>query len=283
MRRKMLLIIVILFLSSFLFGQKNESLRLVDEFGAINLDELMARLDVATTKFHSALQENPNTKIRIRISGGVEGAFVSAYYNGATIEGYLKKNRGLNLKDFSIDYCNVNKEDLRIELFVASQGENLQVCENSLEVPTETTRFANIHFYDSKFKFVPIEDTAPEFGFSQGDYSRTAFNVLKKLLEKSSENKVYVVAYLQILVETNESGKVIKKKTDKKSLAPKMLQAAKKELVKNGFNISQIALLDGGYENGEVERRLEIYFVPKNGGIPKPEPDYFPKSSKGKK
>lgn len=277
MQKKISLLVVILFLSSFLFGQKADSLEPVDEFGLINLDELMARLDLATNQFHSALSKNPNAKIRIRISGGIKGSFVSAYYNGATIEGYLKKNRGLKIKDFSINYCNVNKEDLRIELFVASQGENLQVCENNLEVSSETIRFPNIHFYIPEFKLVPIEDTAPEFGHSQGDYSRNAFNVLKNFAENSPENKIYVVSYLQAYFEEDENGKITRKKIDKKSLAAKMLRAVKDELIKNGFNNSQIQLVEGGYSKGNDERRVEIYFVPKNGEIPKPKPDYFPK------
>ena len=65
-----------------------------------------------------------------------------------------------------------------------------------------------------------------------------------------------------------------------------MMQAAKNELIKNGFKNSQIVLIDGGYRssemNSEGERKLEFYFVPNGGEIPKPTPDYFQKIQKAK-
>lgn len=270
--------IVVLFLSSFSFGQKNDSLKLVDEFGGTPLDELMARLDGAVTEFYSALPENPNGKLRVRIYGGIADSFVSAHYNGSNIEGYLKNNRHVKPEDFSIEYCNVNKEALRTQIYVASQGESLPECENNLEVPTKKTRFSTIRFYDPEFKFVATEDSVPEFGFSQGEYSRAAFNVLKSFAENSPENKIYVISYLRAYFEEDENGKITKKKIDKKPLAAKMLRAAKDELIKNGFNNSQIKLVEGGYSKGIEVRRVEIYFVPKNGEIPKPKPDYLPKN-----
>ncbi len=45
-----------------------------------------------------------------------------------------------------------------------------------------------------------------------------------------------------------------------------MIQTARNELIRKGFKPSQIEAIDGGYVNGE--RRLEFWFVPKDGEIP---------------
>lgn len=277
MRKVIFQSLMILLLNASFFAQtEDKNPELIDEFGAIALDDNMARFDYAIYK----LQDRSDGKMHIRIYGGETDSFPSAYYRGALTEAYLKNNRKLSPERFSIEYCNFNKEELRTRIYLVSRGEKLPKCANDIEIPAKTTGFGSVHFYNPKFEFLAIEDSAVELGFSQGEYSKIVFNVLKSFLEKTSESKVYVIAYLQAEFEKDESGKVIKKKIDEKSLAPKMIQAAKNELIKNGFNNSQIELIDGGYVAGEGERRLEFYFVPKNGEIPKPKPDYFPKKSR---
>jgi hypothetical protein len=57
-----------------------------------------------------------------------------------------------------------------------------------------------------------------------------------------------------------------------------MLLNAKTKFIKNGINPAQIETINGGYVDDK--RRLEFWFVPKGGEIPKPKPDYFPKRLK---
>ena len=106
-----------------------------------------------------------------------------------------------------------------------------------------------------------------------------AHNVLKRLLNNAPESKLYVIAYLQTNFEEDEAGKIIigkPSRVDKKSYANKMFRAARKELLENGFSPSQIVTINGGYVNGNA-RRLEFWFVPQGGEIPKPKPDYVSK------
>lgn len=264
--------------SSFLAQTESKVPELTDEFGAIGLDEKMARLDSAIYQ----AQDKSGGKMLVRIYGGIADSFMGAYYTGAQTEAYLKNNRKLSPELFSIEYCNVNGEELITRIYIVFKNEQLPKCEEKLESPTETVNFESVYFYSPEFKFVATEDSAVELGFSEGNYSRTVFNVLKNFLEKSSESRVYVVSYLQAALEKDDNGKIKKKKIDKKSLAPKMLQAAKNELIKNSFDTSQIELIDGGYVGGDGKRKLEFWFVPKNGEIPTPKPDYFSKKKQSK-
>ena len=97
---------------------------------------------------------------------------------------------------------------------------------------------------------------------------------------------IYIVSYLQTNLEELETKKGKEKfrklrNLDKKNVAKKMLQEAKEKLIENGIEISRIKTLDGGYVDDW--RKLEIWFVPKGGEIPKPKPDYFPKKNIYKK
>ena len=105
-------------------------------------------------------------------------------------------------------------------------------------------------------------------------------------MDKSPENKIYVIAYLGTNLESGyfdeKKGYIEKeiRKPDKKSLAGKLLLNAKKEIAKNGIDAAQIETIVGGYKDGR--RKLEFWFVPKGGEIPKPKPDYFPKKKRRK-
>ena len=101
-------------------------------------------------------------------------------------------------------------------------------------------------------------------------------------MKDSPGSKVYIIVYLNADFEMVKNDRIITRKKpalDQKSYARKMIQAAHSVLLKNGFTASQIVFIDGGYLNGNG-RRLEFWFVPQGGVIPKPKPDYIPKKAK---
>ncbi len=177
MRKLILQILIVLVLATSVFSQiEKKSPILVDEFGGLPLDDLMARLDFAI----SELQKQGGNKIQIKIYGGNADYFATPYLRGSIIESYFKSRRGLSPEQFSIEYCNINKEELRTRLYIVSPDENTSKCEENLETPTKTVLFERSYFYFSKFEYVPIEDSTIEIGPSAGEYSRTAHKVLKK-------------------------------------------------------------------------------------------------------
>lgn len=274
MRKLILQILTVLVFTTSVFSQTNsENPIIVDEFGLLPLDDLMVRLDAAVYE----LQNRNGDKLQIKIYGGDADYLARPYVFGSILEGFLKVNRKLSSERFFIEQCNVNKEDIRTQIYVVPQGGKLSKCDENLEIPTKTVLFNSLYFYSKEITFVPVEDSELDIMGSVGDYSRSAFAVLKKILENSHDSKIYLVSYLQVSYETNDDGKIIKKNVDKKSLAGKMRQTVKDGMVKIGFDATRIEFVEGGYKTGDYERRMEIWFVPKNGEIPKPKPDYFPK------
>ncbi len=281
MRKIVSQILAILLLAISISAQTEEpNPFLIDEFGSVNAEEMFARLDNLTNQ----LSENPNTKAIIRIYGGNENCFACHYHRGSLIIAILKNTRKILSEKYLIEHCVESKEDLRTELYLMPKTAKLPGCQRTLEIPKKSSLFDTIHFISADEKLLPLEDYYIDvIDTARGAYSRNALKAVKDNLDKSPENKIYVIAYLGTNPEENyeeENGKTIRK-LDKKSLAKKMLLNARNEIIKNGIKPFQIEAIDGGYVEGR--RILEFWFVPKGGEIPKPKPDYFPKKKRNKK
>jgi hypothetical protein len=272
MKRIISQILVILALAFSTSAQENQPV-LFDEFGKMPLDEMNARLDNLAIEINNT----PQSKALVRIYGG-EGS--NSYGRGSWIKSVWTVNRKNPPEKLLIQFCNINKEPLRTRFFVVRENDKVEACEENLSAPSATALFETIYFAQLDFELVPMEDTFIYVDASpQGEYSRFAQETLKRLLSVSPQSRVYLIGYLQTNFETDFEGKITSRKTnlpDKKSLAAKMLRSAKNKLLKNGFSPSQIVTIDGGYIN-DNGRRLEFWFVPKGGEIPKPKPDYVPK------
>ncbi len=218
MKKIILQILVVLFSAILISAQPEEQKPvLIDEWGKINLEEIMVRLDGLSVE----LGNNPNTKALIKIFGGNANYFSSPYLRGSLITAYLKNNRRLPPEKYSIEYCNVNKEELRTQLFTLPRSVQFPKCNENLETLTNTVLFESIYFYFPKFKFTPLENSVLENGPSEGEYSEISQNILKRLSNNSPASKVYIIAYLQTNFEENKGGEIIAEKQkhlDKKSL-----------------------------------------------------------------
>jgi hypothetical protein len=269
--------LAVLLLAVSISAQGN-SPELIDELSNVPLDELMARIDNLAVQIGSV----PNSKALIRIYGGWENSLISSYNHGAVIKAYVKNNMKLSVERFIIQFCNINNEPISTKFFILRETDKLETCDENFSIPKETTFFTDIGFYSRNFKLTPLEDLEVGFGLSDGEYWQSSLNILKRLLNDAPENKVYLIAYLKTNFDEDGNGKLLsgrRGRLDKKSDAQKMIQAARKELLKNGFSASQIVAIDGGYVDAQ-ERRLEFWFVPQGGEIPKPKPDYIPKRAK---
>ena len=179
----------------------------------------------------------------------------------------------------------MNEKSLRIQLYLLPTGSTLPKCDRNNRNSQKIHAFRQNNFYFDSNKIIPLEDTVIDVvGSANGEYSRNALKKVKSLLDNSPESKIYIVVYLGTNLEQgyyDEKKGYIEKEIrnlDKKSLAKKLIQNAKKEFVKNGINPSQIETIEGGYVDDK--RKLEFWFVPKGGEIPKPQPNYFPKKNK---
>lgn len=263
MRKIILQILVALFLTISISAQENQPV-LIDEFGKLYDDDLMFRID----HFAREVNKIPNSKGLIRISGGNKNYF-APYIQGSLIKSGWENNLKLPADKLLIQFCNVNEGTVSTQFFIVRENDKVETCDESFIAPKQTVLIEKVSYIDygltPETVFDSIEDTYFNTDSSPTQYSRFALNILKRLLKDSPESKVYMIAYLQTNFEENENGKIIVGKTshlDKKSYAKKMFQAARNELIKNGFSASQIVTIDGGYVNG-FNRRLEFWFVRK--------------------
>ncbi len=274
-------LLVVLLLAVSISAQDNQP-ELLDEFSSMPHDELLARID----SFANEVNKIPKSKALVRISGGNKGYFGSPYIRGSLIKSGWTNNRKNLAEKLLIQFCNVNEKTVYTRFFIVRENDKVETCEENLIAPKQTVLFENVSYIDYGLTpdtvFDSIEDTYLPTDSSPVQYSGFALNILKSFLKDSPESKVYIIAYLQTNFEEDENGKIIignPSSLDKKSYAAKMFRAARRKLIKKGFSPSQIVTIDGAYVNGN-ERRLEFWFVPKGGEIPKPKPDYFPKKAK---
>jgi hypothetical protein len=154
----------------------------------------------------------------------------------------------------------------------------LEGCKETMETPKYSAKFGSVSFYFKGNELSPLEDLIVDVvSPSNGEYSRTVWKKVKSLLDKSPKSRIYVIVYLGTNQELRSENSVdrIVRNLDKQSLANKLLQNAKLELLKNDLDSSRIELVNGGYIDNV--RKLEFWFIPKDGEIPSPKPDYFPK------
>jgi len=277
----MKIVLTILLFAISIAAQENQP-QLVDEFGKLSMDDLLGRI----TNFAMEVNKTPNSKALVRISGGDKDYFGLPYALGSLIKSGWENNRKQPADKLSIQFCNVNEEPINTRFFIVGENDRVETCNENLIIPKQTVRFENVSYIDyfvaPENTFDSIEVTYLPTESSPIQYSKFVLNIVKGFLKDSPESKVYIIAYLQTNFDENENDKIIVGKAgrlDKKSYAAKMFRAARGELIKNGFSPSQIVTIEGGYVNGNG-RRLEFWFVPKGGEIPKPKPDYVPKRGK---
>ena len=257
--------------------------KLIDEFGFMPADELMARIDALANQ----IAATPNSRALIRVSGGQKNYFAFSYVYGSEISAYWSHSRKLPSAKLSIQFCDIGPQPGMVKFFVMRENDKTPVCNENLTAPPQTTLFETVtfDFYDfPKFKFTPIESDGFYMEGANGEYSGFSQNALKKLLKDSPQSRVCIVAYGLTNFKTNLEGEVISKdpkRLDKKYVAARMINHARAELLKNGFAAARIVALDGGYVNGNA-RRLEFWFVPPGGAVPKPQPDYVPKRKRNR-
>jgi hypothetical protein len=274
----MKIVLFVLLLAVSIAAQENRP-KLFDELDNLPLDETIIRVENLARE----IRNNPNSKALIQVSGGHRTAFTAPYNRGALMKAIWQNNLMNPAENLLIQFCRVNQGPLETKFFVVREKDKVETCDENSAIPKETILFDNVAFYYPEFKLRPLENLPVEHGFSDGEYSQFALNVLKRLLNDSPGSKVCVIGYLKTNFEEAESGKIITKPAglDKKAFAQKMMRAAKNELLKNGVAPSRIVTLDGGYVNGN-ERRLDFWFVPAGGAIPIPKPDYVPGKSNAK-
>lgn len=186
-------------------------------------------------------------------------------------------NMNFNSERIQVQNCDLNNKEIKAQIFLLPENYVVPECNNEISSQKETFLFSS-KYYENPYLYtdiiyeIPGEDEA---------VSEVYFKVLKKLLKKSPESKILLIGYLGTNFysggqsdnkEKNDDFEF--RKIDKPKLLKEMLEENRNRLIKNGIPATLISTVDGGYKNST--RNVEIWFVPKNGEIPKLKPDYFP-------
>lgn len=190
-------------------------------------------------------------------------------------------NRKINAEKIKVQNCDSEKDYVVVEFFLVLQDSDIPKCNDELPIPKDTVLFTVWNYknpyiyYDDPYEIVGADNFIAE----------SARKVLKELSDKSPESKIYLIGYLGTNPysegKKNEKGEwedVEIRKPDKPAQIKKMLREVESNYVKSGIIASKIVKIEGGYQEGT--RNIKVYFVPKGGEIPKPQPNYFPEKTK---
>lgn len=276
-------VFVSLILVLFLFGgylSAQNSARLTDEFGPMNTDELMARLDAFAYEYQSVEAD----KLLIRIENGTEYSLIAPFIQGAVMKAYLTNNRKISGENVLVQYCGIgeNDVDIRRQLFIIPHGAKIEACNEQIAPLKKTRYYGAIYTHNPYDTFDEITDGCCYIEGADKAAIEIREKILTELLAENPEVKVYLVGYAgHFTISKNvksRNGEQItkeKKKTDPEKIADKLLAENKNALIKKGIDASRIVTVKGGYKKNY--RKVELYLVPKDGELPTPKPDYFPK------
>jgi hypothetical protein len=253
-----IILLIILSLPSFA-----QTLALVDEFPKISLEDLLARLDY----LGSELMKNENSTVLIKVYGGEENLQGFPYRYAAMMKTHLTNSK-IDEMNILTQQCDGEKE-VRIKTYIIPPKAKIPECEKSLLIPAETTRFDSYYY---SFEYPGFDDCCAITGSDRAS-AEASLKAFAELLKKSPESNAYLISYngTNIHWVNNKTIRIL----DSSSLGRATAKNAKETLIQNGIDASKIITINGGYKDSN--RNVELWFVPKDGEIPKPKPNYFPK------
>lgn len=263
LKRIIWVIVGLLFLAclgaSAIIGQgSNQPARLIDEYGDINYEDEIARLDNLATQ----LQNEPTAKGHVIIYRSRRDLPGLNYTHGFMVKNYLTGNRGISPERFLIVEGGV-RSCMSVELWLVPAGAPSpslkSTYSHSLTGITITFKFDE-HNY-------PINDDVFEvFGTGKGILPEL-LGGYAEALKKRSDARAFIIAYEQYCRKDCSDGLTLR---DPLGTAERMLKDEKGILVKHyGINPSRIVTVNGGHRR---YRYVELWIVPKGADAPVPSP-----------
>lgn len=260
-------ILVILFFCVFGIAKKSDTPFIVDEFGKINSEELTARLDNYFYEYERYSDRNPKSRAVIIIQLGKTNTPGFFYRHSTRIKLYLTKVRKIP-EDRIIFAQGQTSDYLTIKLYLIPDG-LLPEFNDSFE----SNKKAKTFLFDS------FDYTNEDFGTCciidnfKREETESTLTALSNLAKTTPESKIYLIAY-----GCKNCKNYGASKNDSRAYAQNFLKEAKEFLSSRKVENSRIDTNNGGFR--KKIRKVEIWFVPKGGEIPKPKPDYFPKKKR---
>ncbi len=280
MKRFISQFLVVLSLSTIVFAQDEKSqLRLIEEFG-----------EIPTSHWYNFLYgigqqyKDDKSNLLIKTLGRTGKNIVRPFVWGARMKAHFVGNMNFDSKRIQVQNCDLDREEIKVQIFLVPVNYVVPECNNEIPIPKETF-LLSFKGYENPYLET---DSIYEIPGAEKAVSDIYYKVLDELLIKSPDSNIFLIGYLGTNhyggSRLNNKGKYVDfefRKLDKPKLLKEMLKENQNELVKNGISSLIISSINGGYKDST--RQIEIWFVPKGGEIPKPQPDYFPKKKRQKK
>lgn len=284
MKKCFSLFLVILIFSLRVFSQTSDKPELIDEFGQASAEDLEARLGALAF----ALSNNSKSKADIIIYGGKESPTGFPLRYGVRIKTYLVNRLKIPSERLHITDCGVGNSSNLVKFILipsdyqpAGMVRHETVCEGIEYLPGLKTTI----LFDKFWYQLPNEGSDCCVTDTYGDLEKKAsLDAFAERLKKYKTQRAVLIFYSYKCVE-KELCKY--NPSDSTKLAGKTLKRERNYLIKqHKISPSRITAINGGFNGGnysQESRRLELWLVGKEGELPKPKPDYFPKKKRKSK
>ena len=245
--------------------------RKFDEFGDIQISDLIARLD----NFAIELENNPSVR-----------GFVMAYRSHRDLPG-LSSRLSFRMKEYL-----VNSRGLAAERVVTVDGGEASCLAQELwVVPPGTAPAPRADAYPRAFVDTESTRKFDEYLIDNEYTSGIAgsLDAFAAALRKEPRAQAYIIAYPQYYVEswyqldtvTNKSKSGRRVQLDSPGTAMLMLRAVKARLVSDHrIAANRIKFMNGGYRK---QSSIELWIVPRGEHPPVPTPNSFPKRRRARR
>ena len=232
---------------------------IVDEFGAVNNEDILARLSNFAISIENS---NPNTAAYIVIYRPKNQPSAYSLHWGNFLKGSLVKIN--KIASEKIKVADGGTESARrTQLILLPESSN---CLKPINVETDFDA-SKTGLFDKFWYSLPSEKFEDECCVIDPDENgkKAVFDAFATLLRNNKTLKGHLILYPQ---KCRKSGCSAYHKSDSPRFAAKELRRFKKDLAENyKIQPSQLVTGDGGYSES---RRLELWLVPETGNVPKP-------------
>jgi hypothetical protein len=258
--------------NQFLFAQAvNQSAREFDEFGDLEYESAIARMDNVAIE----LQNNPQFRayiITYRGRNNLPG--VSLRYS-RRLKNYLVRNRGIDANRV-VTVDGGIREEVSVEIWLVPTGTTPPSPTPTL--PTEPINPRATRKFDEVSYYIPAEDADTHWSGYVEDQA-AQLDGFAEALRREPNSRGYMIAYALYYVSDqpfyDPSRGYYRTLLDPPTLIPRMLRRDRNYLSRvHGIDASRIIIINGGYRR---ERTLELWIVPDGASRPRPTPNAFPR------
>lgn len=257
-----------------------DGLRLVDELGDTNREDILARTDGLALFLK---ESSPDSRIVITISGP-KSSLSARYTKGATYRAHLEHINKISPDRIKILPCAIEENYLYTRFYIVGPTAKLPECDQSLPDITKTSLFGTAFFslnFDDDCCVIPGEEQ---------ERFKVLLQTTSDLLATDEGSKVLLIGYggtnnYSTSAPGPKKDRTLNRKPrgwDSPSIANEKLREATNYLNRQHALRQPASSLFGGYRDGGSE--VEIWIIPPGGAKPEIKPVYkIKKARSGRK